>query len=182
MWKKCNGSMRQVVLAVKSGDGEFWLWMKLMIPAPHWNFVSTNFAPLTPLLTLQLQVENSGCRVSCYFSNSLNFLFLSCAQQIETKEGRASQWCYLLRGWKCFRYDLTASFNKAGDPKAPTDAWNCYPWDASAYDHSIDEHEEIGRNCGGESGTTVHQRTNLAEMMIWLTAGIIMGTFLASRK
>lgn len=26
-------------------------------------------------------------------------------------------------------------------------SWNCYPWDASAYDHSIEEHEELAKQC-----------------------------------
>jgi len=25
--------------------------------------------------------------------------------------------------------------------------WNCYPWDAAAYGHDIDQHEEIARRC-----------------------------------
>lgn len=25
--------------------------------------------------------------------------------------------------------------------------WNCYPWDANAYDHDIDAHEELARQC-----------------------------------
>ena len=29
------------------------------------------------------------------------------------------------------------------------DAWYCYPWDAAAYDHTIDEHEELARQCAG---------------------------------
>ena len=30
------------------------------------------------------------------------------------------------------------------------DVWNCYPWDAAAYGHSIAEHEELARVCAGE--------------------------------
>eukprot|EP00414_Alexandrium_minutum_P003580 CAMPEP_0113820972 /NCGR_PEP_ID=MMETSP0328-20130328/1505_1 /TAXON_ID=39455 /ORGANISM="Alexandrium minutum" /LENGTH=224 /DNA_ID=CAMNT_0000788903 /DNA_START=86 /DNA_END=760 /DNA_ORIENTATION=- /assembly_acc=CAM_ASM_000350 len=26
-------------------------------------------------------------------------------------------------------------------------SWNCYPWDAAAYDHSIEEHEELAKQC-----------------------------------
>ena len=33
------------------------------------------------------------------------------------------------------------------------DRWNCYPWDAAAYDHSIDMHESIARQCAGEDNT-----------------------------
>ena len=29
------------------------------------------------------------------------------------------------------------------------DAWYCYPWDAAAYDHTIDEHEQLARQCAG---------------------------------
>merc|ERR1712147_365414 len=31
------------------------------------------------------------------------------------------------------------------------DHWNCYPWDAAAYGHAIDEHEALARACAGES-------------------------------
>jgi len=27
------------------------------------------------------------------------------------------------------------------------DAWNCYPWDAAAYDHTIEQHEELAQKC-----------------------------------
>lgn len=27
------------------------------------------------------------------------------------------------------------------------DLWNCYPWDAAAYSHSIEEHEELAKQC-----------------------------------
>lgn len=27
------------------------------------------------------------------------------------------------------------------------DVWNCYPWEASHYGHSIEEHEELARQC-----------------------------------
>lgn len=27
------------------------------------------------------------------------------------------------------------------------DRWNCYPWDAEAYDHTVEEHEELARQC-----------------------------------
>ena len=25
--------------------------------------------------------------------------------------------------------------------------WNCYPWDAAAYGHTIEEHEALARQC-----------------------------------
>ena len=36
------------------------------------------------------------------------------------------------------------------DGEDVADRWNCYPWDAAAYDHSIDMHESIARKCAGE--------------------------------
>lgn len=30
------------------------------------------------------------------------------------------------------------------------DKWNCYPWDAAAYERTIAEHEELARECAGE--------------------------------
>lgn len=34
------------------------------------------------------------------------------------------------------------------------DKWNCYPWDAAAYGHSIFEHEELARQCELGNGST----------------------------
>lgn len=34
-------------------------------------------------------------------------------------------------------------------------AWNCYPWDAAAYGHDIEEHEEIARRCAAGDATAV---------------------------
>mmetsp|Transcript_12545 Transcript_12545/g.19870 ORF Transcript_12545/g.19870 Transcript_12545/m.19870 type:complete len:110 (+) Transcript_12545:348-677(+) len=31
------------------------------------------------------------------------------------------------------------------------DRWNCYPWDAAAYGHSIEEHERLAQQCAGQS-------------------------------
>ena len=32
------------------------------------------------------------------------------------------------------------------------DAWNCYPWDAKAYNRDIFAHEALARQCAGELG------------------------------
>lgn len=34
------------------------------------------------------------------------------------------------------------------------DKWNCYPWDAAAYGHSIFEHEQLARECEMGEATT----------------------------
>ena len=56
------------------------------------------------------------------------------------------------------------------------DHWNCYPWDAAAYGHTIAEHEALARACAGD------ERRAAAPLPVLLAAAAAAGFLLAALR
>jgi hypothetical protein len=55
--------------------------------------------------------------------------------------------------------------------------WNCYPWDAAAYQHTIKEHEELARVCargGGGGGDRAAVTAGLAGLCVGAACTALM--------